>query len=137
MRLFFHLKELDEALEDWKRYQSISIEEFRKNRDIRNMVLYSMLVAIQASIDIAAHIIAKKNLRRPTTYRETFEILAEKKIISDDLANMLSDLAGFRNVLVHIYWEIDLEEVYSVLQNDLETLEIFKKVVKEFLEDEV
>lgn len=137
MRLLFHLKELDEALEDWKRYQSISIEEFRKNRDIRNMVLYSMLVAIQASIDIAAHIIAKKNLRRPTTYRETFEILAEKKIIPDDLANMLSDLAGFRNVLVHIYWEIDLEEVYSVLQNDLETLEIFKKVVKEFLEDEV
>lgn len=116
MRMLSRLRELDEALKDWKRYQSVPIEEFRENRDKRNMVLYSMLIAIQAAIDIAAHIIAKEHLRKPSTYREIFEILAEKKIISDDLANKLSDLAGFRNVLVHVYWELDLDEVYSILQ---------------------
>ncbi|MBA7515273.1 hypothetical protein ES705_07312 [subsurface metagenome] len=47
-------------------------------------------------------------LRKPATYRETFEILEEERIISEELANELSDLAGFRNVLVHIYWERDL-----------------------------
>jgi len=103
MRILSHLRELSESLEDWRRYQSISIEELRLERDKRNMVLHSMLISIQSAIDIATYIIAEKGLRKPSTYRETFEILEEGQIISEDLANDLSDLAGFRNVLVHIY----------------------------------
>lgn len=98
-------------------------------------MLHALLTSIQAAIDIATHIIAEKDLRKPTTYRETFEILKEEQIISEELANALSDLAGFRNVLVHIYWGLDLEEVYAILQNDLKVLEKFKKVVKELLEE--
>ncbi len=79
------------------------------------------------------HIIAERKLRRPNTYRETFEILAENNIISNNLASQLSDLAGFRNVIVHIYWEIDLEEVYNVLQEDLQYLEVFYSLAKNLL----
>lgn len=134
MRVLSHLRELSEALKDWGRYQSISLEE-QTDRDKRNVVLHALLTSIQAAIDIATHIIAEKDLRKPTTYRETFEILKEEQIISEELANALSDLAGFRNVLVHIYWGLDLEEVYAILQNDLKVLEKFKKVVKELLEE--
>ena len=73
-------------------------------------------------------------MRKPSTYRETFEILKEEQIISEDLANDLSDLAGFRNVLVHIYWELDLDVIYGILRNDLRVLLTFKKIVKELLE---
>jgi uncharacterized protein YutE (UPF0331/DUF86 family) len=135
MRVLSHLRELSEALKDWERYQSISIEELGTNRDKKNMVLHAMLISIQAAIDIAAHIIAVKELRKPSTYRETFEILEEEQIISEELANALSDLAGFRNVLVHIYWGLDLEQAYALLQNDLKVLEGFKKAVKELLEE--
>lgn len=41
-----HLRELNESLGDWKRYQSISKEELSRNRDKRNMVLHAMLVSI-------------------------------------------------------------------------------------------
>lgn len=135
MRILYHLRELSESLEDWRRYQSISIEELRMDRDKRNMVLHSMLISIQSAIDIATYVIAEKGLRKPSTYRETFEILEEGQIISEDLANDLSDLAGFRNVLVHIYWELDLDVIYGILQNDLEVLMTFKKIVKELLEE--
>lgn len=40
-------------------------------------------------------------------------------------------MAGFRNVLVHIYWGLNLDEVYGVLQNDLKSLKDFMKCVKE------
>ena len=94
-----------------------------------------MLISIQSAIDIATYIIVEKGLRKPSTYRETFEILEEGQVIPEDLANDLSDLAGFRNVLVHIYWELDLDVIYGILRNDLEVLVTFKKIVKELLEE--
>lgn len=131
MRILDYLRELNDALADWENYQSISIEELREDRDKRNMVLHALLVSIQAAIDIATYIIAQKGLEKPSTYRETFEILGREKIISEELADELSDLAGFRNVLVHIYWGLNLDEVYGVLQNDLRVLKDFMKCVKE------
>ena len=135
MWILSHLKELSESLEDWRRYQDISLEELRMDRDKRNMVLHAMLISTQSAIDIATYIIADKGLRKPSTYRETFEILEEQRIIPEDLANDLSDLAGFRNVLVHIYWELDMNVIHGILQNDLRVLVTFKKILKELLEE--
>jgi uncharacterized protein YutE (UPF0331/DUF86 family) len=53
MRSLSHVRELDEALEDWGRYQIIPLEDLLKERDLRNMVLHALLVSIQAAIDIA------------------------------------------------------------------------------------
>ncbi len=131
MRIMTYLRELSDALKDWEKYQSISIEELRADRDKRNMVLHALLVSIQSAIDIATYIIAQRGLEKPSTYRETFEILGKEGIISEELADELSDLAGFRNVLVHIYWGLNLDEVYSVLQNDLRALKEFMKYIKE------
>lgn len=136
MRILSYLRELNDALTDWKNYQSISIEELREDRDKRNMVLHALLVSIQAAIDIATYIIAQRGLEKPSTYRETFEILGREKIIPEELADGLSDLAGFRNVLVHIYWGLNLDEVYGVLQNDLSVLKDFVKCVKELQREE-
>jgi uncharacterized protein YutE (UPF0331/DUF86 family) len=105
------------------------------DRDKRNMVLHALLISTQSAIDIATYIIAENGLRKPSTYRETFEILEEQRMIPEDLANDLSDLAGFRNVLVHIYWELDMNVIYGILQNDLRVLMEFKKIVKELLEE--
>ncbi|MHA1362388.1 MAG: hypothetical protein ACTSP1_07610 [Candidatus Freyarchaeota archaeon] len=47
-----HLGELNESPEDWKRYREITPEDL-KQRDKRNMVLYAMLISIQAAIELA------------------------------------------------------------------------------------
>lgn len=134
MRTLAHLRELDESLKDWQRYQGISLEDLKNDRDKRNMVLHAMLVSVQSSIDVATYLIAEKGLGRPVTYRETFEIMGQCRLIPEELAEELSDLAGFRNVLVHIYWQLDLDQVYGILQNDLETLKLFLQEVKKLLE---
>ena len=105
-----HLRELDMSLGDWERYKgSISLNELRIDRDKRNMVLHALLVSIQASIDIANHLIAESSTRHPATYRESFEILVEQGKISPELGENLADLAGFRNVLVHIWPEGEMK----------------------------
>ena len=130
-----HLRELDEAAGDWERYRSITLEDLMTDRDRRNMVLHALLVSIQASIDIANHLVAASSSRRPETYRESFTILCDEGLIPEDLGAQLSDLAGFRNVLVHLYCRLDLDEVYGVLQDDLPVVNRYRDLVRAMLRD--
>ena len=52
----------------------------------------------------------------------------------DKMKSADSDMTGFRNALVHIYWELDPDVVYDILLNDFGVLAAFKKIVKELLE---
>lgn len=130
-----HLREIEEAMEDWERYQSIPLDEIKKNRDKKNMVLHILLVSIQATIDLGNHLIAEYGFKKPSTYRETFEILSAENLIPSKLGKELADLAGFRNLMVHIYWKLNLEEVYEILQKDLDTIKKFKRIVKDLLRE--
>ncbi len=126
-----HLEEMAEALADWERYRgSITFEQMRANRDTRNMVLHAMLLSIQAAIDIAHHLIAQRGLRTPATYREAFEILSEAAVLPVELGDDLADLAGFRNVLVHLYWRLDLQRAWEILRQGLAPLRQFQETVR-------
>ena len=132
-----HLRELDAAVSDWERYQSITLDALRTDRDKQNMVLHALLVSIQASIDIANHLIATSSSRRPETYRESFAILSDEGLIPKDLAIQISDLAGFRNLLVHLYCRLDLDEVFVVLQDDLPIVSRYRDLVREILRNRI
>lgn len=131
-----HIKALIDSLTDWSRYQSFTLDELQRDRDKQNMVLHSILIAIQSGLDIANHIIADKNLSKPSTYRESFEILAQSGLIDHNLASNLADLASFRNIVVHSYWKMDFKEVYAILQEEYINLENFRKWVKDLLAQE-
>jgi len=92
-----------------------------------------MLVSVSAAIDVSSYLISQKGLERPATYREIFDILARAGLIAEELAAELSDLAGLRNVLVHVYWDLNLEEIYGILQRDLKTLRSFENEIKDLL----
>ncbi len=135
MRLFHHMRELEEALKDWERYQRIPKEQFLQDRDTQNMIHHAMLLSIQSALNIATDVIAEERLRKPFTYRETFEVLAGEGVIPEPLARDLANLAGFRNVLVHIYWDLDLKQVYAILQHDLAVLRTFSAIMKEHVSE--
>ena len=123
-----HLKELKKYLDVWKRYKKkIEFWDFYENIDVQNMVLHCLFVAIQSAIDVANDIIVMKNLEEPSTYKESFEILRKNKIIPDRLAKNLMALAGFRNIIAHLYFRIDAEKAYRVLKTGDRTFrEIFQ-----------
>ncbi|MDO8886441.1 MAG: DUF86 domain-containing protein [Methanocalculus sp.] len=133
MRIYHHIDEFQNALADWKRYRSISEDMVVSDRDTRNMVLHAMMISIQSSIDIAADIIADGKLEKPGSYREAFEILGRHAIISERSVQDLSDLAGFRNILVHRYGDLDRGQVYAVLQQDYVVLEVYLSSIQQYL----
>lgn len=64
---------------------------------------------------------------------EVFEILGKQKIIPAKLAGNFSNLAKFRNILVHDYVDVDLQKIYNYLQNDLGDFEKFIMALAKFL----
>jgi len=128
-----HLKELKKYLEIWKRYKKeVKFWDFYENIDVQNMVLHCLFVAIQSAIDVANDIIVMKNLEEPSTYKESFEILRKNKIIPERLAKNLMALAGFRNIIAHLYFRVDTEKAYRVLKAGDRHLEEFFKIVRKF-----
>lgn len=90
-------------------------------------------LAIQCVLDIGNHTVADLKLRLPSDNAELFELLANHKIITSALAKKLTALAGFRNILVHEYLEIDRRKVYAVLKRDLGDFEKFVRAVSKLL----
>lgn len=67
-------------------------------------------------INIGQHIIAGLNLGRPDTYKDVFLRLHEGGVIDQELSDRMMELAAFRNRLVHLYWQINRDEIMVWLQ---------------------
>lgn len=115
------------------RYKKYSKDEIIKNPDLSGAVERYLYLATQACIDLAEAVMSFKNFRKPTTYKEGFEILEEEKIISVELREKMVKMSGFRNVIAHDYAKINYDTVYDVLQNKLIDIEEFVSEIKKSL----
>lgn len=89
---------------------------------------YHLIVAIEAAIDLANHLISMNRWRSPEDYADTFTVLEEQGILHSQFIARLQEMARFRNRLIHIYWRIDDTRIHSILQNDLGDIRKFLKL---------
>lgn len=129
------LKELEIRLKKWNSNKKVDFREFEKNLDVQDSIVHNMLIAIQSAIDLGNLLIEKKNLEIPSSYSDIFHILMKHDLIEKSLASQMEKLAKFRNVLVHLYWDVDLKIVYNVLKTKDIVLKEFLKVVKGLLKE--
>lgn len=129
-KLFSEILQALQLLEDLKK---LSLDAFLVEPHKIASAKYNLIVAIEGVIDLCNHIIAKNNFRAPEDYADTFKVMAEKGLISEEFAFSLIKMARFRNRLVHIYWDVESTEIYTILQNylaDIYTfLDIFKNII--------
>ena len=90
-------------------------EDIREER----FVEHTLQIAIQAALDVASHVVSDERLGEPETNKELFDLLVRAGKLQAPLASRLRDMAGFRNVIVHGYQDVDLGVVEDVLQHDL------------------
>ncbi|CAA9231275.1 MAG: hypothetical protein AVDCRST_MAG77-1025 [uncultured Chloroflexi bacterium] len=80
---------------------------------------YYLMTAIEACLDLAQHVIARRGWRTPNSYADTFDVLAEHGLVPADFLPRLRSMARFRNRLVHLYWDVDPQTLYALLQSNL------------------
>ena len=130
------MSEARNALEALYELSELPKEEFLQNRHYVSSAKYNLIVAIEACLDIAYHLISKNKMRLPKDYADSFRVLNEGGIINDDLTRRLILMARFRNRLVHIYWEVDDEFIYEILRNNLSDIEEFMNSISKALRRE-
>ena len=87
--------------------------------DLQDILSVNLERAVQLCVDIAAHIIASREVPAPTTMAAAFEALHALHVLSPDLANSMKKAVGFRNILVHNYQEIDWGIVFNICHHKL------------------
>ncbi|WHE08589.1 DUF86 domain-containing protein [Thermoanaerobacterium thermosaccharolyticum] len=65
----------------------------------------------------------------PQNSRGTFELLCKHGIIDDVLEKKLKSMVGFRNIAVHNYQLIDLKVVQDLIENGLNDLIVFSRII--------
>ena len=69
---------------------------------------------MQVAVDLVANLVVEQG-SSPVSYREVFREAGRVGVIPTDLATRLADVAGLRNVLVHMYEDID----YQIVANSI------------------
>jgi uncharacterized protein YutE (UPF0331/DUF86 family) len=99
----------------------------------QRFVLHTLQIAIQAAIDVALHLVSEDRAGEPKSYGDAFILLARRDMIPFDLAKKLEGMAGMRNVIVHVYADVDLERIRRAVEHDLSDLLSFVAAIRPLL----
>jgi uncharacterized protein YutE (UPF0331/DUF86 family) len=121
------LARMEQCLADLGRVDATAIHS---DVVIERFVEHTLQIAVQAAIDVASHLVSDGALGQPRTNAELFDLLARGGVLDAALATVLAHMAGFRNVLVHEYDDVDLAVVRDVLEHHLDDLRRFVDAVR-------
>ena len=125
---------IEKDLEFLEEFKAMDEADFLGSYKNIQSVKYSLLEIIEACIDIAYHIVAAKGLGQAEDYREIFIMLGKKGVLDQKLASRLGDMAGFRNLLVHRYGEIDNLRVLEIIKSELSDIMEFEQAILQYTE---
>lgn len=127
-----HLLALDQALQTLRPHQARSLDEIRSNREERWIVERGLHLCAQNVLDIATHLAASAGQDVPD-YATALDRLAELEVLPTAFVDRFRRMAGFRNVIVHGYLDIDPAVVHRVLTERLDDFAEFARHVERYL----
>ena len=104
--------------------------------DLQDILSVNLERAVQLCVDIAAHVIASREVPAPITMAAAFEALQALHIVSPDVANCMKKAVGFRNIVVHNYQEIDWGIVFNICHHKLDDFRAFAQAIVPILSRE-
>jgi len=129
-------QEIHASLDKVRRYAALSDAEFWADERNLYTVMHLLLIAIEATAALCTHILARRARRAPASYAGCFEELRGLDILDDQVAGRLVQMARFRNLLVHRYWQVDPTQVLRYARENLGDFEAFLTTVRQLLEQE-
>jgi uncharacterized protein YutE (UPF0331/DUF86 family) len=129
------LEALDTYIAELDHYTQYSLSELTSDFVKYRAAQHSLLLAAQAVVDIAVHIITADYSVRVQDYRQAIESLGKVGVLPLQFAERLAPLASFRNVLVHDYLVVDPAKVYDTLTQGRADLREFGRRIAAYLQD--
>ena len=128
------LRELSKRLKRIEAKRPASVAALARDEDLQDILSRNLSLAIQTCIDVAMHLCAA-HANVPQTVGDAFAQLGKLKLVDKALAQRMQLAAGFRNVLVHEYTEVDWDIVLRATRAGTRDLEAFGKAIVSLLDD--
>jgi uncharacterized protein YutE (UPF0331/DUF86 family) len=128
------VSELRKSVDRLRAIAKLPLTEFLADPDKIGSAKYHFIVAIEACIDMCNHVISRNGYRIPDDYADTFQVMGEVGALAGDFSDELRNMAKFRNRLVHIYWEVDDQQLYEILKTRTDDFKKFLDAMAIFLE---
>ena len=131
------LSKIEDYLKRLEKYQSTTLDEYSENKDIQLITERLIQVMTEAALDIIKHLLSCLGILRQKetwTKKDYFLEAANLNIISSEIANQLVKAAGMRNILVHIYLNIEPEQVFFAIAKSLEIYPIYIHQITAYLD---
>ena len=131
------LSKIEDYLKRLEKYQSTTLDEYSENQDIQLITERLIQVMTEAALDIIKHLLSCLGILRQKetwTNKDYFLEAANLNIISSEIANQLVKAAGMRNILVHIYLNIEPEQVFFAIAKSLEIYPIYIHQITAYLD---
>ena len=129
-----HLLALDQALQTLKKHQGRAVDALLSDREERWVVERGLQLCTQNVLDVATHLAASAGRDVPD-YATAIDRLAELRVLPGEFAARIRPIAGFRNVIVHGYLDVDLEIVHRLLNDRLDDFAEFARLVSRYLDN--
>lgn len=123
------VSQIEKCLRRVTEKRTVTLQDFLRDADRQDIVIFNLVQAIQGCIDMAAHVVSDEGLGVAGSTSEIFYLLLDHGIISLELTDKMSKAVGFRNLCTHEYTKLDLEKVYDFAQKDLADMEEFIRAV--------
>ena len=127
-----HLAALDAALCQLRRHTGRPVEALRGDLDSLWAVERGLQICAQNALDVATHLVAGAGRDAPD-YASAIDRLADLGVLPRSFADRFRPMAGFRNVLVHGYLDVDLARLHRILNQHLDDFVEFATHVERHL----
>ena len=113
--------------------RQVDLKIFLSDIDRQESILFNIQMAVQNCIDIAAHIISEEGFGVAGSTNEMFYLLEENGYLDTGLTEKMVKAAGFRNLIVHEYARLELEQVFEIASKGIQDIydylqSIFRKL---------
>lgn len=133
LRIPQKIKEIEENIELIRENLPEEMEEFSELGLVKDGIYKRLEYSLQNLVDIFSIIYSSLNLGVPSSIDEIFESLAKKKVFSKKIIDLVQEMKGLRNILVHKYGQIDDERIFNILKGRIDDFESAIQAVEEFL----
>ncbi len=129
-----HLAALRESLQVLAARSDVSLEELNADTELLWVVERGLQLCAQNALDIATHIAASRGRDVPD-YASAIDELGRLGVLDREFVLEFRNVAGFRNVLVHGYLDVDLNVLHTLLHDRLGDFESFAARIETYLEN--
>lgn len=128
------LRRLQDVIRRLHKLREASLERFRGDEDLQWLAERGLHLGCEIVLDVGNHVLSGAFGRPAETYEQILSGLGREGVLSPELILEVGGLGGFRNLLVHVYLDLDPERVWQILQRAPDRFERFTREIAAWLE---